>query len=87
MTERVLFVPAGFFSRAAPGPGLAEQLFVVKPVFRRSRQQSRLPRIADLTVEPESEIHRGSFLAVHVVPLASIPFVFSEALYPMKTPG
>ncbi len=87
MTERVLCEPGGFFLRAALGLGLAEQLFVIKPVFRRSRQCSRFPCVADLTVEPEPEIDRGCLLAVHAVSLASILFVFSIGLYPIGTPG
>ena len=87
MTERVLYVPAGFFLGAALGLGLAEQFFVIKPVIRRCRHSSRFPCVADLTVEPEPEIDRGCLLAVHAVLLASIPCVFSVGLYPIETPG
>ena len=73
--------------RAALGPGLAEQLLVVVAVFHRTRHRPLLPRISDLAVEPEPEVDRGSLSAVHFVSLASIPFMISAALYPMKTPG
>jgi len=70
-----------------PGFRLAEQLLVVEAAFRRALRRFRRPRVSDLSVEPEPEVYGRSLAVVHGVFLASIPFVFSNGLYPTGSVG